>query len=425
MRKRTSVFIILFFLGAFLRAAGAQEQEALTWGDCLAEARQNNPDLISAVESVKEKKADKGITASGLYPQISADMAGSTAKTSTATTSATADSYSYGLSGSQLIFDGLSALNDIKAASENVKAAQENYRYTSSTVRYGLRSAFISLLKAQELIHVAGDIVKIRRDNLELITLRYQSGLEHKGALLTAGANIAEANFELAQAKRDVELTQRKLSSGMGRKEFKPVSVKGDFNLREPAGQEPNFENLAMAHPSVLKAAAMKNSALFGVRSAYGDFTPQLSGSAAANKKSAKWPPEHEQWSLGLTLSVPIFEGGLKSAQLFKAQAVYNQAQEDERGTRDTVITGLEEAWVNLQDSVEKIQVRQKSLEATEQRSIIAEAQYSTGFITFDNWIIIENDLVEAKKAYLQAQADALLSEAGWVQAKGETLEYE
>jgi hypothetical protein len=44
--------------------------------------------------------------------------------------------------------------------------------------------------------------------------------------------------------------------------------------------------------------------------------------------------------------------------------------------------------------------------------------------MNFDNWIIIEDELVRAKIAFLQAEANALLAEANWIQAKGETLEY-
>ncbi len=59
-----------------------------------------------------------------------------------------------------------------------------------------------------------------------------------------------------------------------------------------------------------------------------------------------------------------------------------------------------------------------------EERATISEAQYSSGLISFDNWIIIEDDLVMAKKSYLEVQANALLAEANWIQAKGGTIEY-
>lgn len=428
MNKAINYILVIACL--LFSAGPLNADEVLTWDDCILEAKNNNPDLISAVESVNQQKADKAITASALYPQVDATLGASTAKTTTTSsttgvkTSSTTDSYSYGASATQLIFDGLKTVNNIKAASENIKSAQQNYRFTSSEVRLNLRTAFISLLRAQELIKVAEDIIKIRRDNFELITLRYQSGLEHRGALLTAEANLSEANFELAQAKRDVVLAQRQMTKEMGRREFKPIQTKGDFVVYDTALNKPDFDMLVKDNPSLLQAVAKRNSAAFSLKSAYADFFPQLSGNAGASKSSSHWPPRDDQWSLGLNVTMPIFEGGLRFAQVSQAQALYKQTQADERSIKDAAVVSLEQTWVTLQDALGTVDVQRKSLEAAEERSKIAEAQYSTGFITFDNWIIIENDLVSAKKNYLNAQANALLAEAGWKQAKGETLEY-
>ncbi|MDD5356065.1 MAG: TolC family protein [Candidatus Omnitrophica bacterium] len=426
-RKIITFSIILLFICLLACKVGAEE--ALTWQDCLKEAAKNNPDLISSGEAVKQKEAAKTITASGLYPQIDADLDASTTKKTTVTsgssTTATTDSYSYGLSATQLIFDGRKTANEIKAASQDIKAAQESYRFTSSEVRYNLRSAFVNLLKEQELIKVIEEIVKIRRNSLMLISLRYESGLEHKGALLTAEANVAQANFELSQAKRDLELMQVKLNKEMGREEFEPIIVKGDFEISDTVKEKPDFDELINNNPSVLQAIAKKNSASFDIKSAYANFSPQLSGTAGTSKSGSKWPAKGKQWNLGLGISMPIFEGGLRVAQVSQAQSAYRQAQADERSVIDSAIVSLEQAWVELQDAVETVGVQQKSLEAAVERSNIAEAQYSAGFIDFDSWTIIENNLVTVKKSFLNAQANVLLAEANWVQAKGETLEYE
>ena len=101
------------------------------------------------------------------------------------------------------------------------------------------------------------------------------------------------------------------------------------------------------------------------------------------------------------------------------------QLQENERSTRDGVVLTLEQAWAALQDAVENVEVQRQQLEATEVRSKISQAQYSIGFIAFDNWTIIEDNLVRQKKNYLDSEAVALLAEADWIKAKGETLEYE
>ncbi len=121
---------------------------------------------------------------------------------------------------------------------------------------------------------------------------------------------------------------------------------------------------------------------------------------------------------------MPIFEGGSRLAQVSQAQAVFNQYQANERSTKDGIIVSLEQAWTTLQDTIETVDVQHKTLIATQERSKIAEAQYSTGFLTYDNWTIIEDNLVSAKKKYLDTQVNAMLAEANWIQAKGETLEY-
>ncbi|MFH0877659.1 MAG: TolC family protein [Candidatus Omnitrophota bacterium] len=425
--KKLKLFfgVFMFFV---LFGQSAQAQDELTWQDCVAEAAKNNPDLVSAAEGITIQKANRGITVSDLLPQITADAAGSTAKTSTttsgSTTSATSDTFSYGVTGSQLIFDGLKTIHDVRASSENIKAIQQAYRFASSQVRLDLRTAFVNVLKAQELIRVAEEIVKIRKDSLVLITMQYESGLEHRGALLTAEANMAQANFELAQAKRALVFAQRQLTKALGRREFTPLSVQGDFVVHDTALEKPDFEALVKNNPSVLEAIFKKNAAQYGVKSAFSDFAPTLSATARTGRSSSHWPPENEGWNMGLSVSLPLFEGGLRVAEVSKARAEFRQAIADEQSVHDAAIVYLEQTWVALQDALQTVDVQEKSLAAAQERAKIAEAQYSTGFISFDNWIIIQNNLVAAKKSYLQSQANALLTEANWIQAKGETLDY-
>ena len=413
-------FLFIPFLCFFGFVSNTNAEEVLNWQDCIKEAAQNHPDLISAQESVKESQASKTITASSAFPQIDSNAAASTTKAS----GRSSGNYSFGVTATQLLFDGLKTRDNVKAAQENIKAAQYNYKFTSSEVRLRLRTAFVNLLKAQELVNVVDDIVTIRRANFELITLRYESGLEHKGALLTAEANLAQANFELAQAKREIELAQRQLTKEMGRTEFRSMSVKADFKVIDSAKEKPDFETLVKNNPSLQQLIAQKNAAGFGIKSTYANFFPTLSGQAGANKSGSHWSAQNNAWNLGLMVSLPIFEGGLRLAQVSQAKAFFNQLQANERSTRDGIIVNLEQTWTSLQDAIETVEVQKKQLDAAEERAKIAEAEYATGFISYDNWTIIEDNLVSAKTRYLDAEANALFAEANWIQAKGETLEY-
>ncbi len=421
--KFTYILLIILLAGLFSNSYASSE--VLTWSACIKEAAKNHPDLIAAEEGIKQSEASKQQTASGLFPQITGSVDASSAKTAGNSGSTTKDTYSYGVSGTQLIFDGTKTINNVRAASEDVAAAKQSFKFTSTTVRFRLRSAFVDLLKAQDMLRITEEIYNIRRSNLELITLRYVSGLEHKGALLTAEADLADAEYGISQTKRSVVVAQQELVKEMGRKQLTPIYVSADFQVKDSALEKPDFQLLAKNNPSLQQLIAQQRSAEFSLKSAYANFFPELSGSAGANRTGSRWAPRADQWDMGLSLSLPLFEGGLRTAQVSEAKALVRQLQENQRSVLDGVILTLQQSWALLQDAIENVNVQNKALIAAQERSNIAQAQYSIGFIAFDNWTIIEDNLVKAKRNYLDAQAAALLAEAKWVQAKGEVIEYE
>jgi len=420
MYKFLKLFLILIFL-CFIYFGKAEAEEILTWGQCIQEAAKNHPDIIASQQIIKQSEAAKQQTASGLFPQISSNLSAQTAQSSGQRT----NTYGYGVSGTQLIFDANKTINNLKSASQNIVASQQNFRFTSTAVRFSLRSAFIDLLEAQEMLRIAEEIFNIRRSNLELIVLRYESGLEHKGALLTAEADLADAQYGISQNKRSVQVAQRELVKEMGRKQLTPLYAQGDFQVKDAALKEPDFELLAKNNPALQKLIAQKRSAEFSLKSAYANFYPEIIGSAGASRTGDHWSPRNKQWDLGAGLSLPLFEGGLRMAQVSEARALVRQLEENQRSALDSVILTLQQSWAILQDALENVSVQNKSLLAAQERSKIAQAQYSIGFVSFDNWTIIEDNLVKAKRDYLYAQAAALLAEAKWIQAKGEVLEYE
>ena len=421
MRKkilRMNMIIILINWGTI---SGALAQD-LTWLDCVREARQNNSSLLSATEKLKQAGINVTTTKSNYYPQISGSASGQTSKTEELDRN---NSYSYGLSGRQLIFDGLKSQYNVASSSATLRSAMYSYAVTSSNLRLQLKKDFVNLLKAQKLVAITTEIAERRKQSLELIKLGYEAGREHKGSLLTAQADLAEAEFEIAQAARNLEIAARTLCADLGYGKYSQIQVQGDLavSLLDPV--TPDFEQLAETVPLLKELIAQKDASRLSLKSATADMYPSVYASASAGKSGSNWPPDRSQWSAGVNVSVPIFSGGSQVAAVKKSESAYAQAQAEERNGRASVILTLAENWANLQDALGQLAVRQKFLAATEERSKIAEAQYKIGLMSFDNWIIIEDDLINAKKTLLNTQANAMIAEANWIQAKGVTLDEE
>jgi outer membrane protein TolC len=420
MNRYILTLAIVFLLSScFLH--GLSAEETLTWEACVQEAKKSHPDLISAQAIVHQAQANQVIATSNILPHISTEVRQSTSKAATKRS----DAYSYGVSAQQLLFDGLKTPFDIAASAKNVKSARYNYDVTSADIRVRLRTAFIELLKAQEFITIAKNIALRRKQNADLVQLLYEGGREHRGSLLTAQANLAQAEYEVSQANRNSMLAQRQLTKELGRTELKPIRAMGDFDMGPITNQRPDFETVATRTPFLEALAAEKEASKLDLKSAKAEFFPQIYAHAQAGRSDTYWPPdEDDEWSVGVTLTFPLFEGGRRWAEVSKARAVLNQKQAEERSGRDSVILTLEETWTNLQNAIDNVAVQKNFLQAAEERAKIAQAQYANGLISFDNWTIIEDDLVRTQKSFLDAQANAFFAKAQWIQAQGGTLDY-
>jgi len=431
--KYIKYFLIVLLL--CLASNEAKAEEIIAWEDCVKEARKNNPDLVSAKEKVNQAKATKEITRSAALPQISGNGSEMTNKAPSSTGSSGGSfgssggnrttTYQYEFTGQQLLFDSFKTSFDLSGAERGIVSSKYNYDVTSSNVRLRLRTAFVSLLESQELLKVSEEIEVRRKQNAELVKLRYEGGREHKGSLLTAEANLAQAIYDVTQARRSIYLSQRRLSKELSRAIFVPMMATGGLEVKDQVRERPNFELFAETNPLLHQLIAQKEAAKFGVKSAYSQLFPQIYASGSLGNTSTQWFPDKNEWSVGTTITVPIFDGGNTIATISKAKATLGQAQADERSGRDGVILTLSDTWTQLQNAVDMVEVQRKFVEASKERSRIAESEYSIGLLSFDNWTIIEDDYVSAKRSFLAAQTAALVAEASWVQAKGGTLDYD
>ena len=418
---RTVVFFLTILVPALMPFVSASAVETLTWEQCITEAAAHHPDLQSADQSILQAQAQREIVRGGLLPLVSASAGGDHFSS---TRGPSSGSLSYGVNASQLLFDGAKTGSQVQAAAENIKSSRYSRDAVSSTTRLALRAAFVQLMTAQQQVLLAAEIAQIRRQNLRLIGLLYKSGTENIGSQSKATADLAEAEFEVAQAKRGLELAQVVLNTVLGRDTFSPLRVSGQFAVSENTRIVPDFDSIVHENPVYLNRVSQKESSRYSLQAARSAFMPSVSlSTVVGNSSFSQLPPDRTDWQVGVNVAVPIYEGGSGRAGVSKARAVLNQLSYDEKSAYFSIRRSLELAWKNFLDARENVSVQKKYLYAASDRARIADAQYSSGLVTFNEWTIIEDNLVSAKKSFLNAQSNLLITEANWVQAKGGTLE--
>lgn len=417
-------FILSFFFMPICTASLMSEDASnvYTWQRCAETAAALNPELLSSKEAVEASKASRGSARATLLPDVNANAS---AQRGGESSSDASNSFSYGLNANQLIFDGLKSYYNLKSANAAVENSRYAYNVTSAAIRLKLKNAFIELLKAQSMVSIYEEIQNRRKHVMDLVKMRYDAGSEHRGSYYSARADYVAAAASLKSAVRELDLSKKNLCFIMGINERTNLTVKGDIHQTLSYSEKPDFSSIAGNNPSYRQSEAQVKSAELALNASRAAFSPTVSGSGSVGRNGQELSDMKTNWSVGLSVSAPLFSGGETWYGCKRAQAEYNQALLNQKMTHNEVMQTLEQSWNSLLDSIENVEVQKMNLDAYTERSRIGEAQYQIGTLSFDNWTIIENSLSNAQKSYLEACASALTSEAQWINSQGGTLDNE
>jgi len=406
------VLVCFTVFGAVCSNAAAQ---ALTLDKCLAEAAENNPDLAAAREALHKARFHYQSAYSTFLPQVSVGVSRGRSGSESAETPN--DANSVGVSANQSLYNG----GRDRAAVEEADAVREvtewELRILEAQLTYSTCDAFARLLFAQESIAVTEVIAKRRQDNVNLLQLRYEGGREHKGSLLRMVAASRQADFDVVAAHRNVQVARRRLARLLGRSESDAVA-EGQLEVVTP-GVVTNWSALVAQTPDHRLALAQVRASKAGVVQARGRFRPSLSANASAGRGGESWPPNNDDWSVGLSMSFPVFSGGADYLNVKSAQAEQRRTEASARSKDDELAYVLEQAYADFCNATDNVKVQQNFLEAATTRAEIARSQYTSGQLSFDNWDLIENDLINAQKSHLASRRDAVIAAANWEKAQG------
>ena len=415
--------VLMSLLALSSTGSAADSPAAMTWANCVAEAADANPSLASARASLRAAKATYQASKGERLPQISANVGFNKSGSDVSDTSDenASENYSAGVSARQLLYSGGRVSATIAQRKAEVDGADAALRRTAAEVSFDLRSAFADLLYAQENEQLTRQILERRDENLRLVELRFQGGREHKGSYLRIKAASSQARYDVARAARSLKVARGELARVLGRDEESELAVSGTYDMSVPE-QAPDFKSLTLLSPLRDGAEARRRVAEASIRLARSRYRPELSLDGSLSRNDSDFFPQNERWSAGISASLPVYEGGSRGHNVDAAKAGRQQAEQDLRSTEYDVRQQLEFSYASLIDNVENIHVRDEFLEAANVRAEIARSQYTSGLLSFEDWDLIENDLISNQRDLLAAHRDAMLSEATWDLAAGKDV---
>ena len=408
--------------------AAAETNSPITWAECLRRAHGGSPELASARAAIRELEYGVDSATASFLPQVDASgrynrgqrevdrqvRAGT--NITTLVEWQQTESMSVSLDIRQNLFSGFGNAAKRKQALARVLIGREQYRQTQSDVELRLRLAFVDVLYAQDLIELTRKIEERRTNNVRLIQLRYDGGRENAGSLARSKAQLSDASFEVRQAERSLTYALRNLAAAMGSMD---PEEGGEGTLNAPSPEElNNLYDLMRQTPDYEIALTQVAVAREGVRVTRSDRFPQVSLSGSTGQSGGN-QLEYSDWTVGIQASIPLFTGNRLSSEVKAAQERVVQNEMDLQNTGNTLMASLQQRWNSYQDAVENETTQKELLEAENQRAEIATAKYKQGLLSFEDWDIIESNLINQGKTHLQRRRTSEVERARWKNALG------
>lgn len=437
--------IILFLFGVLpLGALHAQTtvtlQEALDYALNNSEViRQARLDIDNASQKVRESKA-------GAYPQISATsmltdnpivqqfvlpteaFGGAPGEFMKIKAGQTWNAISQVQLSQQLYNQQL--FTGFKAARTSVEYYELINKVSEENVIQQVAATFYQVLISQERIKMADANLEQLSKLENVIRGQYESGLAKKIDLDRIKVNKSNMKTEKLSLENDLSQQKNLLKYYMGMPITEEIALQDQQieNSNETLAQLPNGEEVrteGLYSYRVLK----KQDELLGLQreaekaTAYP--TLSLDANYVYNSNSDKFNVysnkalNYDASSIGLTLSIPIFDGNARRSRMKQIEIQRSQVQEEMKRTNNSLQMDLSNARKQLAVSLETVHSQEDNKELAEEVFHSTQNNYKNGLASLTDLLDAETELIKAQDNYNEALLSYKIAEVGLIKAKG------
>lgn len=339
----------------------------------------------------------------------------SSSRTSSATTATTAN-----LSLQQLVFDFGKTPAQMNAASKTLDAAKSDQAGIKQDIILNAKSAYFSCLLSMEVLKANQEAVKQADAHLELARRTFETGKQPKYAVTKAEVDAANARVNLLQKTNNLALSRIQLANAAGLDANRMLELSDSLPVSEP---ELNLDSLSSwaleKRPDMLSVKAKEDAAEAQWLAARRALYPNLNATGSLGWKKPSDSDGSQDWSVGVNLSAPLFQGGALLAATEQAKAGWQKARKSTELQKQTVLLEIRQRFLEKKAAQEQIIATGKLLEQAKEGLSLSQARYNAGLAASIEIMDAEQTLLSASTSSAQAWFDYRLAHARLMRATG------
>ncbi|MBI3601340.1 MAG: efflux RND transporter permease subunit [Candidatus Omnitrophica bacterium] len=407
------IFFVMSFISTTTFAEDAQASakgKVLTLQEALEKSLSQNPKIMIAKAKTAQAQAEVDMAKSGYWPRLNLsamDSYGLGSSSSAIGITGVVNSThrkggAVGVDSAWTIYDFGRTSNKVQAAREEAQAQDKDMERQMAQIKLMISRTYGECAFYTGFNHLLTDRIERQKLLVEEIQKYTRSGLNSQVDL-----KLMQAAFEKTRAiQRESEgfLYQSidKLKEWMGDSHMESfVCVPLPEISTEVLALDALITQALKERPEIKTAQKHYEAAQASRWSAEGEHAPKIVAVSSVGELEKTDPAGGDQWSAGIGVTVPFFDGFLTEAKIAKAKAQEAEAKASLEEVRNQIQQEAASSYAQWQAAQQMRPIVEKQYQLTKEAYDLAHHRYTGKMGTFI-------DLQNAESAFAQAQQESL-----------------
>lgn len=429
--------LILVIVTATSTNAMAQNIKKWSLRQCIDYAMDNNIQLQKSKISENVAETELKQAKAGLLPNLSGSMTQSLSyrpfqksssnfvngSITSNSSNKTIQNGSYGINANWTVWNGGINTNSIKSKQKDLEITRLESMQQANSIQEQITQLYVQILYSSDAVKVNKEINK--KDSIAYVQGQemLKAGKLSRSDLQQLKAAVSESGYAVVNSitqVRNYKLQLKQLLELQPGEEFDITSISTDESLvTSTIPDKMDVYSTALAsRPEIISGKYNIESSELQLKIAKAGYMPTVSLTGGigdnhmtgTNENFGNQMKYNLSGSVGLTLSIPIFDNRQTKSAIEKAKYNYANAQLDLTDKEKDLYSAIETYWLNATSNQQRFIAAKSNVESQQENNDLISEQFRLGLKDIVELTTSRSSLLQAKQEMLESKYMTLLN---------------
>ena len=297
-----------------------------------------------------------------------------------------------------------------------------SFRDTVVGVVESVIRAYRTVIRANREIQISRDALKRAKEQLEINRMLIRAGRMAKNEIIQTEAEVADRELGLVQSENGLIAANSELVNLLDMEGISRIEPTETLTIKKVQPDlEESMEIALQSRRDYLRALLVLETAKMDLRVAEDDLLWDLTLDAGLDRDSSRTGKKND-YNVGLQLNIPLWRRPLRFS-VARARNALRQAKIDLAESRQAIEIEVQQAAQDVLLGFRQTELARKSRNLAQQKLDVERNKLNEGLTSTFRLTSIEDDLVQAENAELNASLSYLAALTTFDRVLGITLE--